>query len=103
MDTYFTKVQKLEKDFHGLEFHHIMCDLNVATDILAILGSNQAQVLGGVFVQELTKSSIKEQTIEPVDTQIKERQIMVIISDWTQVLIDYILHHKLLEDKVQAE
>lgn len=60
MDAYYTKVNKLEKHFHGLEFHHVVCDLNIAADVLAKLESDRAQVLGKVFVQEHTKPSIKE-------------------------------------------
>lgn len=65
MDTYCSKVWKLEKHFHGLEFHHVMRDLNITTDQLAKLGSDQAQVPGGVSVQDLPKPSIKEQATEP--------------------------------------
>jgi ribonuclease HI len=35
MDTYFLKVRKLENKFYGLEFHHVVCDNNVAVDVLS--------------------------------------------------------------------
>ena len=38
MDAYYTEVRKLEKHFHVLEFHHVVHDLNVTTDVLAKLG-----------------------------------------------------------------
>jgi ribonuclease HI len=34
MDAYCLEVRKLENKFYGLEFHHIVCDNNVAADVL---------------------------------------------------------------------
>ena len=59
MDAYCAEVHKLENHFHGLEFHHVVHNLNVAADELAKLGSDRAEVSGRVFVQELVKPSIK--------------------------------------------
>jgi ribonuclease HI len=42
MDAYCAKVRRLEKNFEGLEILHVVCDLNVAVDVLAKLGSNRA-------------------------------------------------------------
>jgi hypothetical protein len=61
MDAYCLEVRKLEKKFYGLEFHHIVCDNNVAADVLSKLGSTRAQVPAGVFVHELHAPSIPEQ------------------------------------------
>jgi hypothetical protein len=44
MDAYCTEVRKLEKNFQGLEILHVLCDLNIAVDILAKLGSDRAKV-----------------------------------------------------------
>jgi ribonuclease HI len=60
MDAYCLEVRKLEKNFYGLEFHHVVCDNNVAADVLSKLGSTCAQVPVGVFVHELHVSSIPE-------------------------------------------
>jgi ribonuclease HI len=62
MDAYCAEVRKLERHFQGLEFHHVVRDLNVGANILAKLGSDRAAVPSGVFVQELTQSSIIEVT-----------------------------------------
>jgi ribonuclease HI len=53
MDAYCAKVIKLKKHFDGLEFHHVQRDSNVATDLLAKLGSDRALVPPGVFMEEL--------------------------------------------------
>jgi ribonuclease HI len=62
MDAYCIEVHKLENKFYGLEFHHVVCDDNVAADVLSKLGSTRAQVLEGVFVHELHTPSIPEST-----------------------------------------
>jgi hypothetical protein len=42
MDAYCLEVRKLENKFYGLEFHHVVRDNNVATDVLSMLGSTRA-------------------------------------------------------------
>jgi ribonuclease HI len=49
MNAYCAEVRKLEAHFEGLEFHHIYCDNDVATDVLSKRGSKRALVLAGVF------------------------------------------------------
>jgi uncharacterized protein (DUF4213/DUF364 family) len=58
MGKYCTAVRKLEDKFEVLEFHHVERDRNAAADALSKLGSNRAQVLPGVFVQEVSRPSI---------------------------------------------
>jgi ribonuclease HI len=58
MDAYCLEVRKLENKFYGLEFHHVVRDNNVATDVLSKLGSTRTQVPAGVFVHELHAPSI---------------------------------------------
>jgi ribonuclease HI len=60
MDAYYLEVRKLENKFYGLEFHHVVCDNNVAADVLSKLGSIRTQVPAGVFVHELQAPSIPE-------------------------------------------
>jgi ribonuclease HI len=60
MDTYCAEVQKLEKNFQGLEIMHVLRDSNIAADVLAKLGSDRAKVPLGVFVEELSSPSIKQ-------------------------------------------
>jgi hypothetical protein len=58
MDAYVQEVRKLEKKFSGLEVHHVVREHNVSADVLSKLGSSRAQILAGVFVQELKQPSI---------------------------------------------
>ena len=80
-----------------------MRDLNIAADVLAKLGSNRALVPPDVFVQELQVPSIKQEASTPTSTPTLDVQVLVVNSAWTQVFIDYILDHKLPDNKVEAE
>lgn len=59
MVTYHKEVWKLEDQFNGLCFTHILCGKNFISDELARLGSSRRAVPPGVFLQVLEKSSIK--------------------------------------------
>jgi ribonuclease HI len=68
VDAYVQEVRKLEKKFSGLEVHHVIREHNVGADILSKLGSIRAQVLAGVFIQELKQPSIKSSPKISTDT-----------------------------------
>ena len=59
MGAYCTEIRKLEKHFQGLEILHVLCDSNIAADVLAKLGSDRAKVPPDVFIEELSAPSIK--------------------------------------------
>jgi hypothetical protein len=92
MDAYCLEVCKLENKFYGLEFHHIVRDNSVATDILSKLGSTRAQVPAKVFVHELHKPSIPELLPTTTDLGLPQpsQEVMMIDVDWRQPFIDYI-------------
>jgi hypothetical protein len=67
MDAYCLEVCKLENKFYGLEFHHVVCDNNVATDVcrsLVLL----AHKYPSVFIHELHTSSIPESVPTTTDS-----------------------------------
>jgi hypothetical protein len=99
MDAYCAEVRKLEKHFQGLEILHILRNSNVAADILAKLGSDKAKVPPGVFVEELSATSIKQLDETTPDNLTPSNQILIITPTWTQVFIDYIKENKLPADK----
>jgi ribonuclease HI len=59
MDAYYAEIHKLEGHFEVIEFQHVPRNNNIAADVLSKLGSRQALVPAGVFVQDLRKPSIK--------------------------------------------
>jgi hypothetical protein len=105
MDAYCLEVRKLENKFYGLEFHHVVCDNNVAADVLSKLGSTRAQVPAGVFVHELHAPSIPE--LVPLTTNPAHHPagqvVMMIDVDWRQPFVDYIREQKVPTDKNLAE
>jgi ribonuclease HI len=105
MDAYCLEVRKLENKFYSVEFHHVVCDNNVAADVLSKLGSTRAQVIAGVFVHELHTPSIPESA--PMTTDLVPSQpgqeVMMIDVDWRQPFIDYIREQKVPSDKNLAE
>jgi hypothetical protein len=104
-DAYCLEVRKLENKFHGLEFHHVVRDNNVAADVPSKLGSTRTQVPVGVFVHEHHAPSIPEQaptTTDPVPLE-PSQEVMMIDVDWRQPFIDYILEQKVPLDKNLTE
>jgi ribonuclease HI len=67
MDVYCKEIRKLEGKFYGIEYIHVVWDKNQAADELSKLGSSRGQVSHDVFVQDLVKSSIKEEADQVVE------------------------------------
>jgi hypothetical protein len=97
MDAYVQEVRKQENKFSGLEVHHVVREHNVGTDILSKLGSTRAQVLAGVFVQELKQPSIKSspQVTTDAGLQQPDREVMMLGEDWREAYIDFIRDQRL--------
>jgi ribonuclease HI len=57
---YCQELCKLESNFDGLEYLHILRGKNEIADELAKLGSSQAMVPTGVFLQEVHESTISK-------------------------------------------
>ena len=70
MDAYCREIRKLETKFYGLEFHHIPRDDNVAADVLSKVGSKQALVPAGVFIQALNNPIVKVDEEPPLKTRL---------------------------------
>jgi ribonuclease HI len=84
MDAYCLEVRKLENKFYSLDFHHVVCDNNIAVDVLSKLDSTRAQVPAGVFVHELHAPSIPEpapMTTDPAHPPAGQ-EVMMIDVDW---------------------
>jgi ribonuclease HI len=105
MDAYFLEVRKLENKLYGLEFHHVVRDNNVATNVLSKLGSTRAQVPAGVFIHELHAPSILEPAPPTTDPAhpMAGQEVMMIDVDWRQPFIDYLSEQKVPSDKNLAE
>lgn len=109
MGAYCAEVRKLERNFQGLEIHHVLRDSNIVADVLAKLGSDRAKVPPEIFIEELIMPSIKQpedkEGTEPMEIdQVADqtRQVLTVQKSWMQEFIDYIKDKKLPEDKTEA-
>jgi hypothetical protein len=57
---------------------HVLRDSNVATDVLAKLGSDRVKVPPGVFIEELSSPSIKQPSEITSEPLAPTTQIMVV-------------------------
>jgi ribonuclease HI len=91
---YCQELPKLEKNFDGLEYLHILQEKNGITDELAKLGSSRAMVPAGVFLRELHEPTISkalakvnkvaessQETPPPPDNITESHEVMEIHSD----------------------
>jgi hypothetical protein len=111
MDAYCAEIRKLEGHFEGIEFQHVPQNNNVTADVFSKLGSRQALVPAGVFVQDQCKPSIKlldpdnpepspnDQSSAPSrDVLMSEKE-----DDWRKPFIDFILDQLVPDDKIERE
>jgi hypothetical protein len=111
MDAYCTEICKLEGHFEGIEFQHVPRNNNLAADVLSKLGSCRALVPAGVFIQDLSKPSIKlldpynpkplpndQSSAPPRDVLMSEKE-----DDWCKPFIDFILDQFVPDDKAERE
>jgi hypothetical protein len=113
---YCQELCKLENNFDGLEYLHILRGKNEIADELAKLGSSRTMVHTGVFLKELhepkiskalakaTKVAESSQKTPPPNESITEPpKVMEIHSDWCILFMIYLSIGGLLEDKVKCE
>jgi hypothetical protein len=111
MNAYCAEIRKLEGHFMGIEFQLVPRNNNVAADVLSKLGSQQALVPAGVFVQDLRKHSIKlldpdnlelpphdQNSAHPRDVLMSEKE-----DDWRKIFIDFIHDQLVPDDKAERE
>ena len=67
MTTYCVAVRKLEKQFDGLELHHIPRIQNQEADDLGKLGSTRSQIPSGIYLEHLHSPTVKEDPFLEVD------------------------------------
>jgi hypothetical protein len=111
MDAYCAEIRKLEGHFERIEFQHVPRSNNVVANVLSKLGSRQALVPAGVFVQDLHRPSIKlldpdnpeppsndQNSAPPRDVLMSKKE-----DDWSKAFIDFILEELVPDDKTERE
>ena len=102
MLAYCHEVRKLGGTFDGLELTHVLRNDNNEADKLAKIGSRQAPILTGVFVQQLHQPTISEEPAEPAKKP-PEAEVFIINPEWTTPYLDYLLKDELPNDCIEAE
>jgi len=69
MDLYCKEIRKWEANFYGIEYIHVVRDKNQVADALSKIGSSQAQIPQGVFVQDIDKPSIGNDLVDKQTTR----------------------------------
>jgi ribonuclease HI len=100
---YCQELHKLDNNFDGLKYLHILQGKNQITDELAKLDSSRALVPAGVFLQELHEPSIakalakaskaaksSQETLPPDEGIIESPKVMEIHSDWCTLFMVYL-------------
>jgi hypothetical protein len=100
MGMYYVAVRKLEYKFEGLEFHHMERERNAATDVLSKLGSSRAQDPPGIFVQEISQSSILTDQVEECNALTQPEADP---NNWREPVIRYIKNEEEPDDKAAVE
>ena len=97
MDAYCKEICKLEAHFYGLEFHHVLENYNVAADVLSKLGSKQALIPAGIFVQALNSPTVKIEEEPPTNPDLVPalgQEVLVADPDWRAPILDFIINNK---------
>jgi hypothetical protein len=113
---YCQELRKLENNFDGLKYLHILRGKNNVTDELAKLSSSRAMVPTWVFLQELHEPNISkalakatmvpessQETTPPCESITETPEVMEIHSDWRTPFMTFHRIGGLLEDKSDRE
>jgi hypothetical protein len=116
MMMYCQELRKLENNFDGLEYLHIMRGQNEITDELSKLGSSRGVVPPGVFMQELHEPSItkalaktskaaesSQETMPPAESIVETPEVLEVHLDWHTPFMIYLRSGGLLDDKDECE
>jgi hypothetical protein len=106
MDAYCATIRKLEDKFYGIEYHHMVWAHNQAADELSKLGLTRAEVLAGVFIQDIIAPSAKQDQ-EGVEEKPPPRQLVATVpgpsSDWREPFIKFLTIAEVSADNIERE
>ena len=106
MDLYCKEIHKWEANFYGIEYIHIVRDKIQAANALSKIGSSQAQIPQGVFVQDIEKPSIgHDQVDKPNNEALLVQDVTSTTSsdDWRTPFIKYLSDGSGFQDKTENE
>jgi hypothetical protein len=95
--------------FYGIEYIHVVRDKNQAADVLSKIGSSQAQILQGVFIQDIVKPSVRCDLVEMENSEallfhnVQNATLTTSSTDWCAPFITYLKDGTGLQDKTENE
>jgi hypothetical protein len=112
MVIYCHELRKLENNFDGLEYLHILREHNEVTDELTKLSSSRVVVPPRVFMQEIHESSITkalakankavescQETTPPTESISESPKVIEVHSNWCTLFMIYLRIGSLPDDK----
>jgi len=106
MDLYCKEISQWEANFYGIEYIYVVRDKNQAADVLSKIGSSRAQILQGVFVQDIDKLSIGTDLVDkPNNEALLDQDATPTTSsdDWRTPFIKFLLNGSGFQDKTENE
>jgi len=106
MDLYYKEFHKWEANFYWTEYIHVVWDKNQTTDALSKIGSSWAQILQGVFVQDIDKPSVGTNLAdEPKNEAFLVQDVTPTTSsdDWRTPFINYLLDGSGFQENTENE
>jgi len=106
INLYYKEICKWESNFYGIEYIHVVRDKNQAADALSKLGSSRAQILQGVFIQDIHTPSVGTDLVEKQPNEamlIDDTTPTTSSRDWRAPFIRYISDGSGFQDKTENE
>jgi len=106
MDLYCKEIRRWESNFYDIEYIHVVRDKNQAADALSKIGSSRAQVLQGVFLQDIHMPSVGTGLVDKPSTEtllIGDATPTASGHDWRTPFVKYLLDGSGLQDKTENE
>ena len=117
MMAYCQEIRKLENNFDGLEYGHILRGCNEEAEELAKIGSSRGTIPPGIFLHRQDQTSIKKeidkltgavepgttQSTQPASIEMSASEVMIIGSDWRTPFVQYIQTGVLPDDKDERD
>ena len=106
MDLYYKEIRRWESNFYCMEYIHVVRDKNQAADALSKIGSSRAQILQGVFVQDIHTPSVKTDLVDkpPNETLLVGNDTPTTSgNDWRAPFVKYLSDGSGFQDKTENE
>jgi len=106
MYLYCKEIRRWESNFYGIEYIHVVWDKNQAADALSKIGSSSAQILQGVFVQDIDTPSVGTDLVDKPQNEallVRNTTPTTNSNEWRIPFIKYLSDGSGFQDKIENE